>query len=367
MARRRMFNGEITECDPFYEMPSSSQALYFHMGMVADDLGIVSSPKTIMKAMNASEDDIRILLMKNYLLPIGQNLMVVRDWLIHNTIRWDRFTPTVHTKEFLELKLNGKQYSLTDGIPVKSLTDKKKKGFETIQDKLCDLSDECDNEAKHDGNQMATSWQPNGNQRLPQSSLLNSSIVKLSLSQSITDMTSDQFLALIHNYPELVDIDIRLFTLLKDFLNKNHKEDLNVSEYVKFIYDRMKLYNPKNYGGYFYNCILDIESVKRFEKQKNLKNASIKMEIVSNDTYEPCPACGTEINVYDDCPVCKIRRSDMKNESIILLQRKYFNLDPEVKAKYDDEETKIYESIPFSKSAEREQAKSELNRKFGLI
>lgn len=158
MAKRRMFNCAITESDRFYEMPSSAQALYFHLGMVADDLGVISSPKSIMRAMNASEDDLKILILKNFLIILGQNLVVVTDWLINNTIRWDRYTPTIHFKEFLKLKLNGKQYSLTDGIPIVTVPDsKKKKDIVTIQDKLCETYNIVDNNA---GNQMATKWQP---------------------------------------------------------------------------------------------------------------------------------------------------------------------------------------------------------------
>lgn len=202
---------------------------------------------------------------------------------------------------------------------------------------------------------------------MPQSSLVNSNIVKLSLSQSILDITTDQFLDKIHNYPELVDVDIRLFTSVKNFLQKIHKENLNIFDYIQFIYKRMKQYSPTNYGGYFFNCILDIESIKRYENQTNLKDSAIQMTNISDDADEPCPACGTEINIYDDCPYCKIRRSEMQNENFINLHRNYFNLLPEVKLKYDEEENLIYASIPFSNTAEREQAKIELNRKYGLI
>ena len=61
MARRRMFSLEIIDTDMFLEMPQTTQNLYFHLGMRADDDGFVSNPKRIMKMMSATDDDFKIL------------------------------------------------------------------------------------------------------------------------------------------------------------------------------------------------------------------------------------------------------------------------------------------------------------------
>lgn len=69
MANRRMFSSEVVCTDKFLDMPSSSQALYFQFGMKADDDGFISAPRQIARMANASDDDLRILLSKGYLMP----------------------------------------------------------------------------------------------------------------------------------------------------------------------------------------------------------------------------------------------------------------------------------------------------------
>lgn len=99
MADRRMFNKKLTECDDFLDMPKSSQCLYFHFCMEADDEGFVNNPKKIMRSVGVSEDDFKILLAKNYILHFESGIIVIRHWKIHNLIRSDRFTPTIHQEE----------------------------------------------------------------------------------------------------------------------------------------------------------------------------------------------------------------------------------------------------------------------------
>ena len=68
MAKRRMFSQQITESDPFLEMPLSAQALYFHLGMVADDDGFVNNPKRTQRVVGANEDDLKLLIAKNFII-----------------------------------------------------------------------------------------------------------------------------------------------------------------------------------------------------------------------------------------------------------------------------------------------------------
>ena len=108
MAERRMFAKCITESDAFLDMPLSTQALYFHLGMVADDDGFVSSPKKITRSISASEDDLKLLIAKRFILTFESGVVVIKHWKMNNYIAKDRYKPTVYTEEkaLIELKDN---------------------------------------------------------------------------------------------------------------------------------------------------------------------------------------------------------------------------------------------------------------------
>ena len=120
MAERRMFAKTIIDSDAFLEMPLSTQALYFHLGMRADDDGFVNSPKRIQRLINCSDDDLKLLIAKNFIIPFESGVVVIKHWKIHNYIRSDRYkeTPYLEEKEQLALKENN-AYTLldTNGIP----------------------------------------------------------------------------------------------------------------------------------------------------------------------------------------------------------------------------------------------------------
>ena len=94
MANKRMFKKEIVESDPFVLMPVSAQALYFHLCMNADDDGFLNAPIKIQRAIGASEDDIKTLIEKRFILSFDNGVIVIKHWLMQNNIRKDRYTPT---------------------------------------------------------------------------------------------------------------------------------------------------------------------------------------------------------------------------------------------------------------------------------
>ena len=149
MAERRMFTQKITESDAFLEMPVSSQALYFHYCMNADDDGFVKNPKRIARMVGASDDDLKILLTKRFVLPFESGVVVIKHWRMHNLLRKDRYNPSeyINEKSQLYLKENG------------SYTTDKTQGV----------------------NLMATKWQPNGNQMATQDRIGKDSIDKISI------------------------------------------------------------------------------------------------------------------------------------------------------------------------------------------
>lgn len=104
MAQRRMFSRKITETDRFLEMPLSSQALYFHLNMGADDEGFIDKAKTIQRTIGASDDDMKLLIAKGFIIPFDSGVVVIRHWRIHNYIRSDRFQSTLYQDEKTQLE-----------------------------------------------------------------------------------------------------------------------------------------------------------------------------------------------------------------------------------------------------------------------
>ena len=149
MAERRMFTDKITESDVFLDMPLSTQALYFHFCMNADDDGFVKNPKRIQRMLGASDDDCKLLVLKRFVLPFESGVIVIKHWRMHNLLRKDRYKPTeyIEEKSMLKIKENGAYtFDENQGFPL-----------------------------------LATSWQPNDNQLAPQYSIGKDSIDKNSI------------------------------------------------------------------------------------------------------------------------------------------------------------------------------------------
>ena len=108
MAERRMFAKTIIDSDAFLDMPLSTQALYFHLSMRADDDGFINNPKKIQRVIGATDDDLKLLIAKNFIIPFESGIVVIKHWKIHNYIQNDRYKPTVYGEEkaLLNLKDN---------------------------------------------------------------------------------------------------------------------------------------------------------------------------------------------------------------------------------------------------------------------
>ena len=158
MAQRRLFSPDIVASDAFLDMPISTQALYFHLGMYADDDGFVN-PKKIMRLIGVSDDDLKVLLTKRFVLKFESGVVVIKHWLIHNTIRKDRYHETKYLEEksSLIIKENG---SYTE---------------------------------------LATTRQPNGNQMVSEVKL---SKVKLSEANTDSEQSSQEISKIIDSFKE---------------------------------------------------------------------------------------------------------------------------------------------------------------------
>lgn len=120
MANRRMFSLDVVDTDSFLDMPLTAQALYFHLGMRADDDGFIGNPKRMQRMIGCNDDDLRLLLVKGFVISFDSGVYVIRHWKIHNYIRTDRYKETVYIpeKNMLSVVKNG-EYALSDtiGIP----------------------------------------------------------------------------------------------------------------------------------------------------------------------------------------------------------------------------------------------------------
>ena len=153
MAEKRMFTQKIIDSDPFLDMPLSTQALYFHLNMRADDDGFVNNPKRIQRTIGASEDDLKLLIAKRFVIGFDNGVIVIKHWRMHNTLRKDRYNPTQYQEEYAMLEI---------------------KDNNAYTEKPVD--------------QLATTWQPNGNHLEPQYSIDKYSLVEDSID---IDDTSD--------------------------------------------------------------------------------------------------------------------------------------------------------------------------------
>ena len=101
-----MFSLTVVDTDCFTDMPVSAQALYFHLGMHGDDDGFVSSPRKIARAVGCNDDDIRVLALKNFIIPFENGIVVIRDWNVNNTLKNNRYHETVWQAEKATLSLD---------------------------------------------------------------------------------------------------------------------------------------------------------------------------------------------------------------------------------------------------------------------
>lgn len=169
MAERRMLTKKVTDDDNFMALSSSAQALYLHLTMSADDDGFNNQINVCMFKAHASIDDLQSLLEKRYLYQFDNGVIVIKHWRMANALRKDRYTPTVWQEEMkmLGLKENG-SYTMTD-------------------------------------NQLATNWQPNGNQLATQNRIDKVSIGKNKSNKRFTPPTLEEITAYCNERNNMVD------------------------------------------------------------------------------------------------------------------------------------------------------------------
>lgn len=111
MAERRMMSKKIIDTDNFLDMPQSTQCLYFHLLLRADDDGFIQSPKSIMRITGCKDDDLRLLNAKGFVIGFETGVIVIRHWRIHNYVQSDRYSKS-ELPEAKQVELKNKVYEV---------------------------------------------------------------------------------------------------------------------------------------------------------------------------------------------------------------------------------------------------------------
>ena len=117
MAERRMFAKTIIDSDAFIDMPISARLLYYDLSMRADDDGFINSPKKIVRMIGASDDDIKLLIAKKFIIPFENGVVVIKHWKIHNYIRKDTYKPTNYKEQLSTLAID-ENNAYTQALPI---------------------------------------------------------------------------------------------------------------------------------------------------------------------------------------------------------------------------------------------------------
>ncbi|MDC4242614.1 DnaD domain protein [Clostridium tertium] len=166
MAEKRMFAKTIIDSDAFLDMSLSTQALYFHLSMRADDDGFVNNPKKIQRMIGAGDDELKMLIAKKFIIPFESGVCVIKHWRIHNYIQNDRYKETVYKEEKAHLILKeNKAYKYVDTPCIQTVSkvetqirlDKNREDKNRLEENRLEIEDK-----KDICMQLSSTWTNNG-------------------------------------------------------------------------------------------------------------------------------------------------------------------------------------------------------------
>jgi len=134
-----MFDKVVTTSDDFLELSAEAQCLYFHMGMLADDDGLSKNYRSYMKLVGATDEDLQSLIDKSFIYKFDSDVIAIKHWKINNTVRNDRYRPTIFQNEFSRLDIaDNNEYIMldTNGIPDGNQMDTKNSIDKNSKDKI---------------------------------------------------------------------------------------------------------------------------------------------------------------------------------------------------------------------------------------
>ncbi len=235
MAVKRMMNTNIINTDEFLSMPMSARLLYYDFCMRGDDDGFIDSPMKIMKLNGCSNDDLKVLVAKNYVIPCDKGIFVITHWFIHNTIRRDRYNPTMYVEERNKLKIVDKVYQKTDDEVI--------------------------------GNQLATNWQPS----IEKNSSNNSNNIETIDGKTVFDYLQEEFGKLLSPMEiEVVrtwDYDVEIIKLAIKEASTSNQRSIKYIDKILYNWKQANLKNTKEIIDY---C----ERFKNKRKKSQLRKSS---------------------------------------------------------------------------------------------
>lgn len=218
MAVKRMMNTNIINTDEFLSMPMSARLLYYDFCMRGDDDGFIDSPMKIMKLNGCSNDDLKVLVAKNYVIPCDKGIFVITHWFIHNTIRRDRYNPTMYVEERNKLKIVDKVYQKNDDEVI--------------------------------GNQLATNWQPS----IEKNSSNNSNNIETIDGKTVFDYLQEEFGKLLSPMEiEVVrtwDYDVEIIKLAIKEASTSNQRSIKYIDKILYNWKQANLKNTKEIIGY---------------------------------------------------------------------------------------------------------------------
>lgn len=261
-----MFTQKIVDSDAFLDMPLSTQALYFHLNMRADDDGFVNNPKKIQRMIAASEDDLKLLIAKRFLLAFENGVVVIKHWRMHNLLRKDRYNPTQYQEQMeqLLLKDNG---SYTENVEIPRVL--------SIEEST------------------ATTWQPTGNQmatqdRIGKDSIVEDSIVEDSIVKGRINYNGikDAYNTLCPSLPACRSLSEARKRAIKARLQHYTEEDIKEAFIKAENSDFLKGKNDRNWQANFDWLLKDANIAKVLDGNYDNRESQEKPTVVQGDDLE---------------------------------------------------------------------------------
>lgn len=265
-----MFSKKITNTDQFLDLPLSSQALYFHLNMNADDDGFVNNVRSIIRLVGASNDDFKLLVAKQFVIAFNDGITVIRDWRIHNYIQKDRRQPTLYKEELKQLGLDENNRYIKDPNRVSNLYTSCIHSVSTGKVRLGKVSKDIDKDSKEDKRSLAKAKQP-----FPWKTVIDYLNKKANKHFRYTQTSKRLILARSKEKFSLDDMKKVIDNKCKDWLNDNE-----MNQYLR----PATLFQPKKIEGYLNEVVQPSEphvsNQSKTEKPKNKINSKKKDELL---------------------------------------------------------------------------------------
>lgn len=130
MGDRRMFHTAVVESDAFLDLPVGAQALYFHLGMHADDDGFVNSARQVLRKLRRPAKELQQLVTDGFVMDFD-GIMVIRHWLVANTLKADRIKPNQYPQIAEKLYIRNNRIYTTQPQTQGSLLDLRRQALES--------------------------------------------------------------------------------------------------------------------------------------------------------------------------------------------------------------------------------------------